>query len=236
MTHDPKIQLNKSYTYKALLVILFLPTHIRCNAAEIPGLKHHMIGTSSTFKWNKNDQNRTQAYFNTVKTAAEEGDSEALFWLGNIYALGNVYFDGIRVTQNHDQAFQYYKKAAKLGYGMAQYNVGCMYEENESIPQNYTKAVKYLKLAANQGIAVAKLCLGKLYSNGNGIEQNYNIAFEYYKSAADQGHPIGQYNVGVYYFKGIGTTQSSCDAIKYIQLAANQGDQHARTCLGLDRG
>jgi TPR repeat protein len=78
---------------------------------------------------------------------AEAGDSAAQ------NELGNLYYNGQRgVTTNHEQAFNWYKKAAHQGLAKAQFNLATMYYEGEGVSKNEEEAVKWFRKAANQGV------------------------------------------------------------------------------------
>ena len=65
---------------------------------------------------------------------AENGDNNAQYQLGKIYA------NGIDVDQDIDTAIRWYQKAADNGNTDAQYDLGMLYYYGQGVDQNYAKA------------------------------------------------------------------------------------------------
>ena len=81
----------------------------------------------------------------TLTIRAEQGDADAQFNLGNMYA-------GRRgIPQDDATAVKWYTKAAEQGDTNAQYNLGVMYDNGRGIPQDFIKAHMWWNLAAAQG-------------------------------------------------------------------------------------
>lgn len=95
--------------------------------------------------------------FKATQAAAENGDAEAQYSLGNMYAKG----DG--VDKDDVMAFKYYQLAADQGLAKAQRNLGVMYALGCGVAKNDVMAVKYMQLAADQGLAAAQVRLGFMY-------------------------------------------------------------------------
>lgn len=92
--------------------------------------------------------------------AAEGGDAEARFILGQLYERG----EGL--NQSYKKAAKWYKRAAEQGIAKAQFCLGQMYEYGVGVPQNNMKAVNWYRLAAEEGIAAAQYRMGELYEYG----------------------------------------------------------------------
>jgi TPR repeat protein/CHAT domain-containing protein len=161
------------------------------------------------------------------KPLAEQGHSNAQFFLGLIYQLGQG------VPQNYKTALKWLTLAAKQGYANAQNILGFMYYKGEGVPRDYETAVKWNAPAAEQGLAIAQTLLGIMYYNGQGVPQNYKTAAKWYKLAAEQGDANAQINLGKIHRIGQGVPQNYKTAIKWYSLAAEQGYAIARTSLGL---
>lgn len=73
----------------------------------------------------------------------------ALEFAPAIKALADSYMAGDGVERNKAIAFQLYKKAAKLGYGPAQFNAGIMLKNGEGTPLSLKRAYQMLDLAAH---------------------------------------------------------------------------------------
>ena len=78
-----------------------------------------------------------------LRSSAEQGDAEAQFDLGLMYALG----DG--VAQDDAEAVRWYRLAAEQGHAPAQYSLGAMYAMGEGVTQDYVLAHTWCSLAAS---------------------------------------------------------------------------------------
>ena len=110
-----------------------------------------------------------------LREAAENGDVEALSYLGICYA------DGIGVEKDRAQALECLRKAGELGSGEAQFAIGvmCMQE------RNLDEAVDWFRKAAGNDSYEAMLFLGRIYENGmSNIKPNKAEAEKWYKKAA----------------------------------------------------
>lgn len=76
---------------------------------------------------------------------AEQGHVDAQ------YNLGNMYFNGRGVPQDHRQAVAWYRKAAEQGDASAQNNLGVMYANGEGVPQSYSLAYTWFSVAIANG-------------------------------------------------------------------------------------
>ena len=79
-----------------------------------------------------------------LRTLAEQGDADAQF------NLGNMYYEGMGVSQDYTEALRWYRRAAEQDNADAQVNLGVMYYEGEGVPQDYVQAHKWFNLAASQ--------------------------------------------------------------------------------------
>ena len=80
-----------------------------------------------------------------IQRAADQGDAEAQFNLGVMYATG----DG--VPQDYQEAVKWYRRAADQGYADAQYNLGVMYYNGEGVIQDKREAYIWFSIAAITG-------------------------------------------------------------------------------------
>ncbi|MBQ2573792.1 MAG: sel1 repeat family protein, partial [Bacteroidales bacterium] len=78
---------------------------------------------------------------------AEQGDTDAQV------NLGNCYWNGNGIEQNHEEAVTWFRKAAEQGDAVAQYNLGLCYEYGNGVEQNNEETVKWYRKAAEQGEA-----------------------------------------------------------------------------------
>ena len=130
------------------------------------------------------------------RMAANQGDIDAMFSLGNIYY-------GIR--NDFNTAFHYYSDAADAGDADAQLSLAYMYLRGEGVEQDYEKAFKWTEKSAEQGLAQAQNELGRAYEQ---MKQDYNKAIEWYKKASAQGYQDAQKNLDRLYENG-GASQTA---------------------------
>ena len=112
---------------------------------------------------------------------AEQGDAEAQFSLGGMYA------DGRGVSQDNAKAMIWRRKAAEQGHAAAQALLGGLYDHGLGVSEDDVEAAKWYRLAAEQGDAEAQSNLGNMYVNGEGVPQDYVLAHLWFNLAAAQG-------------------------------------------------
>ena len=108
--------------------------------------------------------------FYKAQEEAYKGNKEAQ--LEAQLELGNMYFNGIGVSENKADAVKYYKMAADKGNKQAQLQIGNMYFDGIGVLENKADAVKYYKMAAEQGSKEAQKRLGYMYGKGIGVTKN----------------------------------------------------------------
>lgn len=163
--------------------------------------------------------------FRRTLKAAEEGDADAQ------NSLGDMYYDGIGVQQDYDEAARWFRKAAEQGHAQAQCNLGYLYIKGQGVPQNPKKSTEWYRRAAEQGNANAQCSMGYAYSNGYGVSKDKAEAVKWYRKSADQGNVLSQYNLGMMYKTGQGVKASKTEAVKWFMKAAEQGDEEAKARL-----
>ncbi len=158
---------------------------------------------------------------------AEQGDANAQYNMGLLYALGQG------VPQDFKRAAEWYEKAAQQGVAAAQYNLGVIYANGQGVPQNVTEARQWFARAAEQGVAQAEDSLGYFYGSGQGIPKNFAEAEKWYRRAAEKGIASAQFNLGVMYDLGQGVERDFGEALKWYRKAAAQGYAGAMTNIGI---
>ena len=113
----------------------------------------------------------------SLKEKAENGDVQAMQWLGDIYYKGQG-----GIPQNKELTFKYWKMAADHGHIDMAFKTGLLYRES---PRNdYEKCFYYVKMAADGGNEDAMYVLHILLASGLGCTKNVELAYEYLKMAA----------------------------------------------------
>ncbi len=163
---------------------------------------------------------------NYRRRAAEQGDADAQYDLGLMYATGRG------VPQDDGEAVRWFRRAAEQGLAGAQYSLGLMYYFGEGVPQDHGEAVRWYRRAAEQDHADAQYDLGLMYANGRGVPQDDGEAARWYRRAAEQDHADAQYDLGLMYATGRGVPQDDGEAVRWYRRAAEQDHARAQFNLG----
>ncbi len=196
-------------------------------------------------------------------TKAEQGDSEAMFYLAHCYYNGNgiklsfekavewyqksadagndlamfnlaiCYENGDGVEQSSKIAVEWYQKAADLDHSESMYNLALCYEDGDGIEQSSEQAAEYYQKAANLGNASALFNLAIKYQRGQGVKQSFEKEIECYEKAAELHHFPSMFNMALNYLRGEGVEQSHEIAIKWFQKAAELGHSSSMHNLAL---
>lgn len=90
-----------------------------------------------------------------LTTLAEQGNANAQYDLGRIYA------EGQGVLQSYEKAFNWYQQSAKQGHKEAQLNLGLMYGSGAGTNQDLVKGYMWLKLS-EESLNVSELLVGQM--------------------------------------------------------------------------
>ncbi|CAE7399225.1 esiB [Symbiodinium pilosum] len=161
--------------------------------------------------------------------AAETGDPDALFNLGEQYLHGTA-----GMTMNPSRAAALYKQAAESGHHGAQTHLGLLLAETGG--SDLRESAKWLKLSAKAGSVLGQKSLAFAYANGRGVEQNLTRASKWMMRAAQQDDLEAAYVLGTMYLHGQGLKVSPVDASYWLRLSAEAGYADAqREMLGRQR-
>jgi TPR repeat protein len=155
-----------------------------------------------------------------LRSAAEEGDADAQF------RLGNCYYRGLEVEQNIQEALSWYNRAALSGYAPAQNAIGLAYETGDFGAEDLKTAKKFYTMAANQGYAAAMYHLGRLCVDGY-----YNFtaeAVKWFAKAAGKGYPPAMFDLGHCYENGYGVKPNRTIALEWYIKASEAGYEEAK--------
>ena len=100
---------------------------------------------------------------NFFRMAADKGHVAAQFELGQMYA------QGLGVTQQFEEAAYWYLIAAKQGHAQAQFHLGFLYSHGQGVEQDYVKAYQWYCTSERCGYTLARknvAFLGKKLSPG----------------------------------------------------------------------
>jgi len=125
---------------------------------------------------------------NYWKKPAEQGGSNAQYYLGNAY-----WKEWDNENHNQEQAIEWWQKAAEQRHLIAQYNLGIAYKNGFGVTEDCEKALQWLRKVAEHDkendplVISAQYRLGKMFKDGLGkCSQNLQEA-EYWFSKAYAG-------------------------------------------------
>lgn len=157
------------------------------------------------------------------RKAAEQGQAEAQFIMGDCYAKGEG------VAQDDEIAAEWFRKAAEQGHARAQIMLGNLYQDGEGVPENHKEATKWYRKAAEQGNTEAQRIMGLQYGVGFGVQENEAESVLWYHKAAIKGDISAQIALGVHY----NDKHDTVNSLKWFRKAADQGDSIAQFRMGL---
>ena len=199
--------------------ILFLGASNTASAIKVKRLKKLLV---------ENSQNTNLTYESIKEEAIQKIKTLAKKEPFAQYQLARIYYEGIGIEQNFEQAFDWFQKSAEQGFALAQHKLALMYDKGRGVEENVYKAFYWTQQAAEQGFALAQHKLALMYDKGRGVEEDPLEAFYWYKKAAVQGELLAQYNLGLMYYNGIGIEQNFEKAFYWFQKSAEQGEPLAQ--------
>lgn len=116
------------------------------------------------------------------RAAAEQGDVNAA------WNLGNCYYNGNGVEQNPAEAVRLWTIVAEQGDAAAQVTVAECYRDGDGVAVDYAAMAGWYAKAAEQGDAYAQTELGRCYLEGRGVARDREKAAEWYGRAAAAGY------------------------------------------------
>ena len=135
-----------------------------------------------------------------LRIAANSGNSEACFLLGEFYIEGS---SGLK--KDGKAALKWTGQSAAKGNVLAQMNMGWIFENGFGGVTNKQTALEWYMLAAKQNHTEAFNAVGEVYRElPEGLEQS----FKWYLKSAEAGNPIGQNNVADCYYYGEGVAKN----------------------------
>jgi len=114
-----------------------------------------------------------------LKSSAEQGQAEAQFVLGSMYAAGTI------VDRNHIEAVQWLRLSAEQGYAQSFFPLLNAYLEGNGVPQDYVSAHLWFNIAAarltgdDRAVAVEQRDLVQGLVNSNQVAEAQRLAREW---------------------------------------------------------
>jgi TPR repeat protein len=116
-----------------------------------------------------------------LKKSAAQNNSDAIMSLAEL-------------SDNPEEAFMYYSKAANLGNSLAQCNIASMYLNGIGTSVDYKEALSRFLIAANDHQENALRNIGDIYYYGLGVPRNVELARNYYSQAIFEGDVLAMEN------------------------------------------
>lgn len=168
-----------------------------------------------------------EEHFIDLKTHAQNGDSDALYTLGQYAYVGNLSEQDFAVAAN------YFRQAAQAGHTDAMISLGTMYGEGKGVRRNLIEAGKLFKRGAERDNSLAQVSLAQMYLRGlGGGRPDYARALHWHQRAAQLGDPFGQAGLASQHLLGQGTPKDPAKAVEWFRAAAEQGLASAQVNLG----
>ena len=164
-------------------------------------------------------QNRREADY-WLQQAAENGDLDAQYWLGQHYYHGSSGF-----PKDPKTAHQWLDKAAATGGRDTRYQVGMTYFSGGE----YTTARYWLQRAAAQDNPQAPSVLRAI----DALTAETTPPAAALRQAAEAGSASAQYQLALRYRKGEGVAQNPTEADYWLRRAAEQEHEDAQIALAL---
>lgn len=123
-----------------------------------------------------------QQRLNELMQAAQSGDADAQFNLGEMFEKGSG------VPLDTGRAFIWFERAAKQNHQQARFNLASMYYRGEGTETNPGKAFQLMEQLAKGGYARAQFSLGLMYETGIFIKRDVEQATKWYQRAAVGGY------------------------------------------------
>src|SRR5699024_1566298 len=163
----------------------------RAMTAWIPALLFLALGVIFSHASAEPTDAQGRAVLERVQPLAEQGNAKAQ------YNMGVIYDRGYGVPVNHEQARQWYRKAAAQGYARAAHNLAIMHQKGHGVAVDYARAVHWFRQAAENGEPAAGNNLAVMYAQGQGVPRNLPVAAAWAARAARAGNRPARTNLDI---------------------------------------
>jgi TPR repeat protein len=158
----------------------------------------------------------TEKDLTTLRTRAEQGDSEAQT------ALGVHYFQGDGVPQDDAEAARWLFLAAEQEHPDAQNKIGFLRAQGRGVPKDDAKAALWYRRAAELGNAKGQFNFGLACDEGRGVPEDPKQATDWWLRAAAQGHTGAQLKLALAYSMGRGVGRNPALALFFAEIVSSR--------------
>ena len=124
---------------------------------------------------------KQEAFFQEMKTRAQNADAIAQ------YNLGTCYYSGQGTAQDLVEAVKWFHKAADQGVPLAQFNLGYCYYFGIGVTKDPVEAARWFREAAERDNANAQLNFALCLAKGDGVAKDYAEAYKWANLASAHG-------------------------------------------------
>ncbi len=193
------------------------------------------------------DKNAKENAVKLLEAAADNGNSDAMYKLGELYKYGSQY-----VPKDLAKSKYYFDKGSNLDNGNCTYELALIDNDIELMKkaehqgdinasvylgkieegaQHYENAYRYYSKAYEKNSPDAAYRIGKMFELGRGLNFDIIKALELYSFAASNGNVDSMREIGICYAKGKGISADINQAIAWLSKAADNADAEAALFL-----
>lgn len=142
--------------------------------------------------------------------------------------IGDKFISGkdFNIT-NYSTAYEWYKRAADLGYYKAVFSVGYCYEKGIGVGIDETKALMYygkIENAEQQYEVGCDILSGR--RDGHRWTYDYSIPKKWFERASEKGHKMAHVKLGICYFFGYGCKVDKIKAENLFKIITDAESQY----------
>ena len=101
--------------------------------------------------------------------------------------LGMIYFTGIGVPRDPQEAVSWSSKASRSKLPLGMFYLGMAYSTGDGLSRNNDFSNRWIRAAADKGLVMAQLQLGMKLALGDGIERNLDHGVQWLREASNAG-------------------------------------------------
>ena len=172
-----------------------------------------------------------QDYVDAMRSyVTASSDKDPAVRAGALNRIGILYERELGVSQDYSRAREFFVKAAELGNGYAQANIGDFYFFGLGLPRDTEKALIWYRKGADQNVLLGLNQTGWIYLQGLGVAKDPSEAMKWYRRSADLGSANGVYELGWIY--GHVEPMNYVEAMTWYRKAASQHHVEAQNNIG----
>ena len=142
----------------------------------------------------------------------------------SLYALGDIYINGLGIVQDVEKGLAYINKAADLDYPEAKRKLSFLYHDGDIVEQDIDKSKYWLEKYLESDLPDAHLRMGYCLYHGDMYEINYTKALDHFTEAVKgRCHDASPYYIDMLW-RGNHATQDRETVLSTYKELAERGD------------